>query len=553
MVLDRQDYFKMITIGYSTRQSNPEFLEYLRKSAGHPKVTIIEKINNGEKSLTEVYNEILNESTNDINVLLHDDLYFEKNGWVRKILNHFEESEYGILGVAGTTYLPKSGQWWEDRTKMIGIVNHEHNGKKWESKYSDNLGKDIRETVIVDGLFIALDKKRIKKSFNEDVKGFHMYDVDFCFRNYLENVKIGVIFDVRVTHKSIGATNEQWEKNKEQFVNTYSDSLPQKIKRTKTDRLKILIGCLFFSNFTGSELYVFELAKELHKKGYDVTVLANQIGGELTKTAEKLGIKVKSFRTPPGFKMGDGMWSMQGPNGEQLKSEKDKLYKISEPNYDIILTQHTPISESLCLMYPNTDKISIIHSEVIELEKPFIHESIKKYICIRPEIKEHIINNFGIDEKMTTVIYNPIDEERFNLNNITSGDYILFVGTIDYLRKNTIYDLADYAKSINKELWLVGENKSNYLDDLLSDKNIKHFKPTFNVEKYTKNCFETGGILLGRTTIEGWACGKPGWIYDVDSDGNILNKTRHDIPNDLIKYSSENITNEIINEYHNLI
>ena len=35
----------MITIGYSTRSHKPEFIEYLRDTAGHPKVQIIEKIN----------------------------------------------------------------------------------------------------------------------------------------------------------------------------------------------------------------------------------------------------------------------------------------------------------------------------------------------------------------------------------------------------------------------------------------------------------------------------------------------------------------------------
>lgn len=541
----------MITIGYSTRKDNPQFREYLKKSAGHPKINIIEKINNGQKSLTEVYNEILNESKDDIIILLHDDLYFEKNGWVRRVIKHFEDTDYGILGVAGTTYLPKSGQWWEDRSKMVGIVNHEHQGRKWESKYSNNLGSDIHKTIMVDGLFIAINKQRIKKTFNEEVKGFHFYDVDFCFRNYLEDVKIGVIFDIRITHKSIGMTNEEWEKNKNQFAETYLNQLPQKIKKTKDDKLKILIGCLSFANFTGSELYVYELSKSLAKKGHEITIIANQIGKPLTDFIKKYGVKVISFSNPPGFKMGDGVWSFQTPQGV-VKSEKNKLYKTSEVNYDIMLVQHTPIAESLCHMYPTNDKISIIHSEVISLENPYIHESIKKYICIRPEIKEHIINNFDIDEKITSVIYNPIDEERFNMNKTTSGNYILFVGTIDYLRRETIYDLANYAKSINKELWLVGENKSDYLDDLLSDRNIKHFKSTFNVEKYTKNCFETGGILLGRTTIEGWMCGKPGWIYDIDSDGHILNKIKYEVPDNLIKYSSENITNEIINTYLSL-
>jgi hypothetical protein len=51
-------------------------------------------------------------------------------------------------------------------------------------------------------------------------------------------------------------------------------------------------------------------------------------------------------------------------------------------------------------MYPNIDKISTIHSEVIELENPVLNETIKKYICIRPEIQEHIINKFGVDKKI---------------------------------------------------------------------------------------------------------------------------------------------------------
>jgi ferritin len=54
----------MITIGYSTREHNPKFIEYLKKSSGNKKVEVIEKVNNGEKSLSQVYNEILEEANN---------------------------------------------------------------------------------------------------------------------------------------------------------------------------------------------------------------------------------------------------------------------------------------------------------------------------------------------------------------------------------------------------------------------------------------------------------------------------------------------------------
>ena len=102
---------------------------------------------------------------------------------------------------------------------MVGIVNHEHEGKKWESKYSNDLGNKIHQTVLIDGLFMVINKNRIKENFDTDVKGFHLYDVDFCFRNYIKDVKIGVLFNIRVTHKSIGQTNEQWELNRQEFSN----------------------------------------------------------------------------------------------------------------------------------------------------------------------------------------------------------------------------------------------------------------------------------------------------------------------------------------------
>ena len=535
----------MITIAYSTRETNPELQEYFRKSSGVHNSHIIEVVNPDGKSLTEVYNEILEQSTFDIVILCHDDIYFDSNNWGQKIMNHFKRSDYGILGVAGSTQLPKSGMWWEDRTKMIGIVNHEHEGKKWTSKYSDNLGNSIKETVLVDGLFIALHKNRIKKNFDENVKGFHLYDVNFCFRNFIEQVKIGVVFDIKITHKSIGMTNEQWDANRKLFAEEFESLLPVKIKKTDKDKLKILIGCLFFKNFTGSEVYIFELSKNLVKMGHDVSVVS-EIGGPLTEMAKKVGIKVFPTSEPPGYKMGDGKWLVEGPNGIG-PSIPNTMYRVSDISFDIIHVQHEPITNYFLNLYPQIDKISTIHSEVIELEKPVVHDSIKHYICIRPEIKEHIENVYQIDESQCSVMYNPVDSDRFRSSNQKEENACLFVGTIDYLRENSIKDLVEQTRTENLELWLLGENKSDYLDSLLQNSHVKHLQPTWNTEKYINRVKYTAGILLGRTTIESWFCGKPSWIYDVDSSGHINKKTLFEPPtkSELEKFDSKNVTNQI--------
>jgi len=287
--------------------------------------------------------------------------------------------------------------------------NHEHEGKKWESKYSNDLGNKIHQTVLIDGLFMVVNKSRIQENFDTNVKGFHLYDVDFCFRNYIKDVKIGVMFNIRITHKSIGMTNEQWDLNRQEFSNKYQDQLPIKIKKTKEDKLKILLSCLNFKTFTGSEVYVYELAKGLVKMGHDVTVLS----------------------------------------------------EIQDINYDIIHVQHEPVTNMVLQLYPNIEKIATIHSEVIDLEKPVKHESIKRYIAIRPEIKEHIVEQDEITESLVDVIYNPIDDTRFNEKETTEENAVLFVGTIDYLREQTIKDLIEYTNENQMELWIVGENKSD--------------------------------------------------------------------------------------------
>jgi hypothetical protein len=539
---------ELITVGFSTRKHNPEFIEYLKKSSGFKKINVIEKINNGEKSLSQVYNEILNESETDIVVLCHDDIYFDSTAWYSKIVKHFEKSDYGILGMAGTTSLTDSGRWWDERKNMVGIVNHESEGKKWESKYSESFENGVCQTLMVDGLFIALHKKRIKKTFDESVKGFHFYDFTFSFSNHLEGVKVGVITNIRVTHKSIGMTNEQWEQNRVEFADKFKNNLPVKLPFDTNRKIKVLISCLFFRTFTGSELYVYELAKNLINLNCDVTVLS-EIGGPLTDMAKKDGIKVVPFSNPPGYRMGDGVWGFNTPQGFQ-PSQVNNMYKVSDVNFDIIHIQHKPVAERIFQMYPEINKVYTIHSEVMpqQLEDPIKHESVKKYIAIRPEIKDFIIG-FDIPEEQIEVIYNPVDNSKFTNKNTKSENYTLFVGTIDFLREKTIKDLIEYTKELNQELWLVGENKSNYLSSILENSHVKHFPSTWNVEKFVKNAKETAGIQLGRTTIEGWMCGKSSWIYKVDSNGDIIEKNKYEPPTDIEKYYSSNIAKQIKNEY----
>jgi len=536
----------MISVIYCTRESNPKHKEHIIKSSGlHKHIEVIEIVNNGE-SLTSAYNRGYEIAKNDIVVFCHDDIIIETKQWGKKLKKHFDKEEhYGIIGVAGSKYLPKSGRWWEKPKWMYGRVKHTHNGNSWLSEYSPDLVTGVEDVVNVDGLFFAVHKDRLYKDdnytpFDERVKGFHFYDVDFCFKNFVSGVSVGVITNIRINHMSIGETNEEWEKNRQQFAEIYGDVLPLKVDdKFRNRKLKVLIGCLNFQGLTGSEISTMELAKGLSKNGCEVYV-TSQIGKSFKIEAEKHNIKVYPIQEPPGFKLGDGKWYLNTPQG-QVVSNPNTLYKIKEINFDVIHANHTPITQRLLQLYPNNNFVNIVRSEVIDLENPIVDERIKRYIAIRPSIKDYIINNFDISDDKVDVIYNLFDKSRFTPKQLDKGTekkVTLFVGTMDYLRKNAIIDLINNVE----ELWLVGKDTMGYAKEFdQTYDNVKYFPPTDNIEEFVNKCDETAGIFLGRTTIEGYLCGKPAWVYTVNKEGYVLDKEYTEVPEDMSIFDNDKI------------
>lgn len=535
----------MITIVCSSIEPDSNFKDYVIKSGGLPekKVQFLHYENKGKYGLTELYNKALNEAENKIVIFLHDDIEFKKNNWINKIVKHFKRNpEYGIIGVAGSKEMPESGQWWENPARMYGRVYHTQNGNTWLSEYSEDLGSNLEEVVLVDGVFFAVHTDRIKEKFNEEVKGFHFYDVDFSFSNHLAGVKVGVCTDVKINHMSVGQTNDQWDNNRKEFVNRYSDVLPRKIiEDFSNKKLKVLIGCLNFNGLTGSEISTMELAKELTKNNCEVTVVSN-IGPKFAAIAKQHGIKTASINEPPGFKLGDGKWSINRGGQTQL-SQPGMLYQIGKVNYDVIHANHTPITQRLLQLYPRTPMLNIVRSEVIDLENPVVHDNIKQYVAIRPSIKDYIVDNFEVPESKVETIYNFFDKGRFTNKTLDKGtdkEVILFAGTMDYLRRESILDLINTSDSNKEEIWLLGKDTQGYGSEFAETyDNVKYFPPTETIEDFYYKCDKTAGILLGRTTIEGFLCGKPGIVYQVDKTGVMLSKEVMEVPEDMSIFDND--------------
>lgn len=308
--------------------------------------------------------------------------------------------------------------------------------------------------------------------------------------------------------------------------------------------MKILITCLSFNTYTGSELYVYELARELSKE-HEVHIVY-RFGGELVeRITSSTFVKCFSFDSPPNYFLGNG-YTKYEKDGELKPTEKNIFYKISnEHQYDLILANHKMIAEPIIGLY-HAPVINIIHSEIIpKFEDPIIAPNVKGYIAVRESIKNHLINKWGIN-KPIEVIGNPIDCDRFNTKDTLPPsicEYYLFVGSYDYLRKNAIDELINRAKDEGKEVYLCGRDYPNDFPE-----HVTVFPPMWNVEFLVKNAYTVASILFGRTAIEGYLCGRTVLIYDVDERGNILNIS-HEFKNQKTVtewYNSETIVKEII-------
>ena len=291
--------------------------------------------------------------------------------------------------------MPESGQWWANPKKMYGRVAHTHEGKTWLSSYSKDLGQTLEEVVVCDGVWFALDKTKIKKEFNENVKGFHFYDVTFAFENYLKGVKIGITTEIRINHQSIGMTNESWEKNRATFAKKFKDNLPVTIKRVlrENEKLKIMLGSVSLNQNFIREQMMMEIGVKLKKLGHNVTIVST-LGGPLMVKANKNNIKTVSIQEPPGFKMGDGKWVLKTQNGPVTSVDKT-LYKISDTNFDIIHVFNDELIDYFIKMYGDNILVNnnFIDGLIINTDK---NELVSKTIDMKTDL--NLITNEFIDD-----------------------------------------------------------------------------------------------------------------------------------------------------------
>lgn len=178
---------------------------------------------NNTRSLAKIYNEFLDTAIRekfDYIIFVHDDVHLEHDPR-QKLEKLFQE--FDIVGVAGCSKAQvKHPALWHlmGQGHLHGAVAHKHG----DSKYMTSFGPYPQRTVMIDGVFMAFNRKAIETvRFDEDCPSkFHFYDLNLCARALEKGLKIGV-GDVMITHESPGLREftEDWKAGEKYYLEAY--------------------------------------------------------------------------------------------------------------------------------------------------------------------------------------------------------------------------------------------------------------------------------------------------------------------------------------------
>ena len=215
---------------------------------------------------------------------------------------------------------------------------------------------------------------------------------------------------------------------------------------------------------------LINMSQDIISKGHSVT-LVSEIDESQTSKLKTMKLKLNSLNEPPGFKMGDGVWFVNTPEGKVV-SQPNNIYKISETNFDVIIVKDTLVANHMCNLYPETEKIVL--TAYNDTTKLMSHESINYDINF-----DKFISEGSFVDKIYEVV-NRVDKtpKKQKIKIISGhsekgGSTTAFINLTNELNKNE-YDCTFYGP----HSWHLSKCKSGLLNDLKLDPNdiiICHF------------------------------------------------------------------------------
>ena len=180
----------------------------------------------GHKKNIEFF-KTLNMEDNDIIVLCHDDIDIISNQEdLLKYLEVARKPNVGFVGIAGSTYLPHDGAWWNARSTndARGFVFQGQNPETMMPNYFGKSG----QVVVLDGCFLAITYGNLMKIGIDEPEyletGWDFYDIHMTYKAHLDGFSNYVV-PIIAMHESPGQMREGWYTAKEKFMRHHASTI----------------------------------------------------------------------------------------------------------------------------------------------------------------------------------------------------------------------------------------------------------------------------------------------------------------------------------------
>ncbi len=177
----------------------------IKQTIGAVDYEILKIHNEGTYSITKVYNDLAKTAQYDLLLFLHEDVSFITNEWGVLLLKAYKNTALGVVGLAGCSKrfkLPTGVDLGIKAYRSITVLHdNDEQSKRVEAPFA---------VKSVDGVFMAVPKdvwEHVK--FDETIKGFHGYDLDFSLRvsKTYQNI---VLPSIQLLHFSKGNFGTEW-------------------------------------------------------------------------------------------------------------------------------------------------------------------------------------------------------------------------------------------------------------------------------------------------------------------------------------------------------
>jgi hypothetical protein len=145
-------------------------------------------------------------------LFVHEDVLIHTKNWGQVLLRELNIPDTGIIGIAGSSYVPNAPCGY---TNPVRDYNFHYllQGTKTGSLLYNKIPESNTSIKAIDGVFMAIRKDVFEKfKFNEELPGFHGYDLDLSLRVSI-TLKNRICEKILIEHRSQGTPNEEYHRN----------------------------------------------------------------------------------------------------------------------------------------------------------------------------------------------------------------------------------------------------------------------------------------------------------------------------------------------------